>query len=423
MVGLTLGTGVGGVIAVDGRVHQGHDGTAGEVGHQTIDPDGPSCGCGNHGCLEAFARADRLAEACGTATAEEAVTRARAGDERALAGLARVGRYLGIGIANMITVISPDRVVIGGGVAAAGELLFAPIREELAVPGEDDVARRGDAGRGRARGLGRARSARRSTAPSGRPSVGGAGVTTATVVPHWRRIERSLRERIHDMAPGDPLPSDSELCDEFGVSRMTARNAMQRLADEGLVVRVPGRGSFVGEAPAHRRADRLMTFSHEMQRQGRTATSRVLAREIRPSTPDEAAALGIVPSEPVVVVRRVRLADGEPIAVETARLLRRTAAVVLKADLEGGSLHEALARGGHHLRRGAATITAAAATHEDARLLGIRRGDPLLVERRVISDDRGRRLEATESRYPAERYALDVLFEVEDAEPPAGADR
>ena len=133
MVGLTLGTGVGGVIAVDGRVHQGHDGTAGEVGHQTIDPDGPSCGCGNYGCLEAFARADRLAEACGTATAEEAVTKARAGDERALAGLARVGRYLGIGIANMIVVISPDPVVIGGGVAAAGDLLFAPIRAELAL--------------------------------------------------------------------------------------------------------------------------------------------------------------------------------------------------------------------------------------------------------------------------------------------------
>ena len=105
LVGLTLGTGVGGVIAVDGRVLQGHDGTAGELGHQTIDPDGPRCGCGNYGCVEAYARADRLAEACGTATAEEAVARARSGDARALDGLARVGRYLGIGIANMITVI------------------------------------------------------------------------------------------------------------------------------------------------------------------------------------------------------------------------------------------------------------------------------------------------------------------------------
>jgi len=131
MVGLTLGTGVGGVIAVDGRVHQGHDGTAGELGHQTIEPDGPWCGCGNRGCLEAFARADQIAAACGTATAEDAVARARAGDARATEGLAEVGRYLGIGIANMITVIAPDRVVIGGGISAAADLLLGPIRDEL----------------------------------------------------------------------------------------------------------------------------------------------------------------------------------------------------------------------------------------------------------------------------------------------------
>jgi glucokinase len=132
MIGFTLGTGVGGVIAIDGRVHQGHDGTAGEMGHQTLDPDGPSCNCGNFGCLEAFARADRIAEACCTATAEEAFTRARAGDARARSGLDRVARHLGIGIANMVTAITPDRVVIGGGIAAAADLLFDPIRDELA---------------------------------------------------------------------------------------------------------------------------------------------------------------------------------------------------------------------------------------------------------------------------------------------------
>lgn len=131
MVGLTLGTGIGGVIAIDGRVHQGHDGSAGELGHQTIDPDGPMCHCGNRGCLEAFTRAERIAEACGTATAEEAVERARAGDAAAIAGLERIGRTLGIGIANMITVVAPDRVVIGGGIAAAGDLLMGPIRGEV----------------------------------------------------------------------------------------------------------------------------------------------------------------------------------------------------------------------------------------------------------------------------------------------------
>ncbi len=131
MVGITLGTGVGGVIAIDGRVHMGTDGTAGEVGHQTIDPDGPWCNCGNRGCLEAYVRADQIAAACGTATVEEAIAAARSGDARALSGLADVGRYLGIGIANLITLITPERVVIGGGIAAGADVLFDAIRSEL----------------------------------------------------------------------------------------------------------------------------------------------------------------------------------------------------------------------------------------------------------------------------------------------------
>ena len=131
MVGLTLGTGVGGVVAIDGRIYLGHDGTAGELGHQVIDPDGPPCGCGDHGCLEAFVRADRFAEACGHPTVAKAVAAGRAGDGPAIAGIARMATYLGIGIANMITVLTPDRVVVGGGIAAAADLLFGPIREEL----------------------------------------------------------------------------------------------------------------------------------------------------------------------------------------------------------------------------------------------------------------------------------------------------
>jgi len=131
MIGLTLGTGVGGVFAIDGVVQLGHDGTAGEIGHQTIEPDGPWCGCGNRGCLEAFARADQIAAVCGTATAEQAIERARAGDARAIEGFKQVGRYLGIGIANMIVVISPDRVVIGGGLAVAADLMLDAIHAEL----------------------------------------------------------------------------------------------------------------------------------------------------------------------------------------------------------------------------------------------------------------------------------------------------
>jgi glucokinase len=132
MIGLTLGTGVGGVVAVHGQVLQGYKGRAGELGHQTIDPDGPWCNCGNRGCVEAFCRADQIAIACGARTVEEAVTAARAGDARAIRGLAATGRYLGIGLANMIVAVNPDRVVLGGGVAAAGDLLLDAVRDEIA---------------------------------------------------------------------------------------------------------------------------------------------------------------------------------------------------------------------------------------------------------------------------------------------------
>ena len=241
----------------------------------------------------------------------------------------------------------------------------------------------------------------------------------AAIVPHYRRIEQALRERIAELQPGDELPSDSALCAEFGVSRMTARTAMARLTAEGLIVRQPGRGSYVAERPVHRRANTLMTFTHEMERRGRQPTSRVLERRLRPATEHDAARLGVLPGTRVVVLRRVRCADDEPLAIETAVLDGRVADAVMGADVEHGSLHEALTGAGHVLRRGTGTISAEAATREDAQLLGVRPGQPLLVERRVILDAHARPIEATESRYAGQRYALDVQFDVEQ---PAGSD-
>ncbi len=234
----------------------------------------------------------------------------------------------------------------------------------------------------------------------------------SSFVPRYYEIEQVLRTRIAGLDEDAPLPSDAQLCEEFGVSRMTARNAVQRLVQEGLAYRIPGRGTFVGAADAHRHASKLIGFSDEMRRSGRTPSSTLLEQAIRPADDLERRRLGLPEAADVVVVRRVRLADGEPIALEQAVLPATTAQVVLDADLARGSLHEALTAGGFVPSTGRGTIEVAAATAEDARTLQVKRGEPLLVERRLIADQHGRPLELTESRYAHGRYAIDVDFVV-----------
>lgn len=128
LVCLTLGTGVGGGVMIDGKLHLGAFGVAGEIGHQTVLPDGPLCGCGNRGCAEALTRADVLAALAGRRTAEQVYAGARDGDQRCRDAVTTVADYLGIALANTVAVLGPDRIVVGGGIASASELLLGPIR-------------------------------------------------------------------------------------------------------------------------------------------------------------------------------------------------------------------------------------------------------------------------------------------------------
>jgi glucokinase len=150
---LTLGTGIGGAIVAGGRLVRGARGTAGELGHVTIDPDGPPCpgACPNRGCLEALASGLALGRegaevarrhpdsalgrevAGGREVTGALVTElAHDGDEAARAAVATIGRNLGIGLAAIANALDPEAIVIGGGVIAAGELLLGPAREEMA---------------------------------------------------------------------------------------------------------------------------------------------------------------------------------------------------------------------------------------------------------------------------------------------------
>lgn len=231
--------------------------------------------------------------------------------------------------------------------------------------------------------------------------------------PRYYEIEQVLRARIARLEPDEPLPSDAMLCQEFGVSRMTARNAVQRLVQDGLVYRVPGRGTFVARGPAHRQAAKVLSFSDQMRRAARTPSSRLVERSVAPATAEDAQRLGVRAGDSVIAVRRVRLADGEPIALERALFGEACAPAILAADLERDSLHSTLVADGRVPTSGRGRITAEAATAEDAELLDVPAGEPLLVERRLILDQDGRPLELTESRYVAARYNLDVDFTVE----------
>lgn len=140
VVMLTLGTGVGGGLILDGRPFRGATGVGAELGHIVIGLDGPPCGCGGHGHLESYAAgpvADRAArELYGEGSdGHELVERGRKGEREAVEALAEIGRRLGAGIASLVNVFEPEVVVVGGGFGTAGELLLGPAREVLAREG------------------------------------------------------------------------------------------------------------------------------------------------------------------------------------------------------------------------------------------------------------------------------------------------
>jgi len=147
----TLGTGIGGGIVVDGRLRLGPLSAAGELGHQTILPDGPLCGCGNTGCLEALASGPAIARAAGYPDTESAANAARNGNAQAQRAFRDAAKYLGIAAANLVTALHPDAVLFSGGMSELVDLLLMPVRAAInervrMFPAEGVAVRRAGAG-------------------------------------------------------------------------------------------------------------------------------------------------------------------------------------------------------------------------------------------------------------------------------------
>jgi glucokinase len=144
---ITLGTGVGGAVAVHGRILRGAHGVAGKFGHIPVSRRGPLCSCGRRGCIEAYASGPAVVRAAArdfgfTGTGEELLTLARSGDDRAIHVLRRAGEKLGVAIAAAANLLDPGLCLIAGGFAAAGDLVLGPAREVLAATLHPAIAER-----------------------------------------------------------------------------------------------------------------------------------------------------------------------------------------------------------------------------------------------------------------------------------------
>jgi GntR family transcriptional regulator len=229
--------------------------------------------------------------------------------------------------------------------------------------------------------------------------------------PLYHQVYRRIAAEIEDggLQPGDRLPSERWLCDELGVSRATVRRAIEELVSDGLV-EGRGRGSFVtGQALAEPR-DTLMSLSELGRSRGLVASARVLLLQVRPATIDEADALAIAPGAELFELRRLRMLDGMPISIDSNRIPLRLAPSLREVDFTGASLYDTLEREGHRLVRADYDVEARAADADEAELLELEVGAPVLLTTTMAVDEAGRIVDIGRTTYRADRYRFQATL-------------
>jgi GntR family transcriptional regulator len=225
------------------------------------------------------------------------------------------------------------------------------------------------------------------------------------------QIGEMLEELLADLEPGAPLPSERLLCDRYGVARMTARQALDDLVVRGLAYRVHGAGTFAA-TPRTTQWQSLTSFTQDMRARGLRGGARVRQQRVVAAARPVATSLELTPGAPVVRVERVRTADEEPMAVETAHLPAARFGGLVDADLAGDSLYRLLeerwdARPTTAEQRVLVTRLDGAAS----RTLAVAPGACGLVTERRTRDQHGRPIEYVRSLYRADRYDLRLRLE------------
>jgi GntR family transcriptional regulator len=226
------------------------------------------------------------------------------------------------------------------------------------------------------------------------------------LVPLHERVRQQLTsDVVAGVYPrGTRLPSERELCTRLSVSRVTLRRALAGLADEGLLAPSHGRGWYVAAERVGEPANVLMSFSAMAQAQRLTPSSRVLSQLVRPADLDEAHQMGVAPGAEILDLRRLRMLDGLPVALDRSRVPMAISADLADRDFAQGSLYAALTEAGAPPQRADYSVEALPAEPDQARLLGLQVGQPLLVTRQVTFTADGRVIELGGIIYRGDRY-------------------
>ncbi len=232
-------------------------------------------------------------------------------------------------------------------------------------------------------------------------------------VPIYIQIRESLRAEIMGghLKRGEQLPSENELAAKYNVSRMTMRQSIEDLVDEGLLYRRHGVGTFVAFPHLQRDHTRLTSFFDKAENEGVKVQAKLLGLEVIPATPKVAEALDIPAGSKVIRVKTLRYADGEPITVHDAHIPHKLFPNLVNENLEVQHLWSLFEKAGYRVRRAVQRLEAREASKEVAHLMKIKEGAPVLFKERTVYADDGTPVEFTYCYNRGDLYSLTVALE------------
>lgn len=237
-------------------------------------------------------------------------------------------------------------------------------------------------------------------------------ITTTSGLPRYVQIRESLRAEIArgTFEPGQKLLSEDELASQYGVSRMTVRQALTDLIDAGIVYRRHGVGTFVSQAHVERDHTKLTNFFEDAEAEGIIARATVLMGEVIPAKRQVAIALNLEEGEPVIRIKTLRFANDVPVTVHDAHIPCKSFPDLLKKNFERTHIWTHMEDYGYRVKRAVQKIEARDADEEMAQLLGIEIGGPILYKERTVYAEDGTPVEFTYCYNRGDTYSLTTVL-------------